>query len=154
MKRKFLINLLLSFGVTAVVAGVGSIFVSNGMQWMMGLVKPSEWVPNILIPIVWSVIYVATATTIYLWISRGNMPIHIVVLFIVNGVMNIVWCLLFFQLHLILVGLVAIIINLIVGIVLWIGVYRERRISAYILSIYPLWLCIATTLNLALWILN
>ncbi len=154
MKRNFFVNILLSFGIVALVAGVGTIFVSNGMDWMMGLSKPSEWIPNILIPIVWSVIYLSSAIIIYLWIRNDDMPLGTIILFLVNGILNVLWCLLFFQLQLIFVGLVAIIFNLIFAIVLWVRVNRESKIYSYILAIYPIWLCLATTLNLALWILN
>ena len=154
MKRNFFVNILIAFVPIVVVAVVGTLFVNNGMDWMTNLNKPSEWVPNFLIPIVWSVIYLSTAIIIYLWIRKNDMPVNIAILFLVNGILNILWCLLFFQLHLIFVGLVAIILNLIFAILLWVSVYRTKKIFAYILAIYPVWLCIATTLNLALWILN
>ena len=154
MKRNFFVNILIAFVPIVVVAVVGTLFVNNGMDWMTNLNKPSEWVPNFLIPIVWSVIYLSTAIIIYLWIRKNDMPVNIAILFLVNGILNILWCLLFFQLHLIFVGLVAIILNLIFAILLWVSVYRTRKTFAYILAIYPVWLCIATTLNLALWILN
>ena len=154
MRRNLFINLILSFGLVALVAGVGTIFVNNGMSWMMALTKPSEWVPNILIPIVWTVIYISAAVIIYLWISREDILVGTIVLFIINGVLNVLWCLVFFQLQMKLLGMVVIILNLIAAILLWVNIFREKKVYAYILSIYPIWLCIATTLNLALWILN
>ena len=73
---------------------------------------------------------------------------------IINGALNILWCLLFFTLKLTFVGNIAIIINLIAGIILWIAIWNEEKLYSYILAIYPVWLAIATTLNTALWILN
>ena len=52
------------------------------------------------------------------------------------------------------VGNIVIIINLILGIILLINIYKQKQLYGFNLSIYPVWLSIATTLNLALWILN
>ena len=45
-------------------------------------------------------------------------------------------------------------LNLILGFVLIVDILKYKPLFGYILSIYPIWLSIATTLNLALWILN
>jgi tryptophan-rich sensory protein len=47
-----------------------------------------------------------------------------------------------------------IILNLIASIVLWLDIYKYNKNYAYFVAIYPIWLSIATTLNLAIWILN
>jgi tryptophan-rich sensory protein len=62
--------------------------------------------------------------------------------------------LLFFTFKLILIGNITIILNLIFAILLTINIYKNQKYYAYILSIYPLWVSIATTLNTAIWILN
>jgi len=138
----------------ALVAGLGSLFVNLGMDWFNTLTKPSQFVPAFVFGIVWSVIYIAFAVVICLWIRKEKLPKSTFVLLIVNGVLNALWCLLFFTLHNTILGLVAIIFNLIVAIILWINMYRLKPIYAYITSIYPIWISLATCLNLALWILN
>ncbi len=137
-----------------IVAILGSIFVNLGMDWFNDLNKPSQWIPNILIPIVWTVIYIAFAIINYLWIKKSDIPRNIVILMIINGILNVVWCLVFFTLHLTFIGNIFIILNLIAGILLVVNIFREEKLYGLILSIYPIWLSIATSLNLALWILN
>ncbi len=136
------------------VAVLGSIFVNLGMDWFNGLSKPSQWIPNIVIPIVWSIIYLTTAVILVLWQNNQKMPLSTLILFIVNGVLNVLWCLTFFTLNLTFLGNIVIILNLIAGFWLVLDIAKTNKIYSYILTIYPVWLSIATTLNIALWILN
>ena len=137
-----------------VVAVLGSLFVNLGMDWFNSLNKPEQWIPNWIIPVVWTVIYVTFAIILLNWSNKEEIPKSTKVLLIVNGILNILWCLAFFTLNLTFVGNIVIILNLIAGILLWINIFNFKRVYSYILSIYPIWLSIATTLNLALWILN
>ena len=138
----------------AIVAILGSVFVGIGMKWFGGLTTPSQWIPNIVIPIVWTIIYITFGVVLSIWVSRGSLNRSVVVWLIINGVLNVLWCLLFFTLKLTFVGNVVIILNLIAGIVLFLQIYKYNRVYAIITSIYPIWLSLATSLNLALWILN
>ena len=137
-----------------VVAGLGSIFVNLGMIWFNALIKPSQWIPNIVIPIVWTIIYLTFAVILILWQTKYKIPGKTIVLLAVNGLLNILWCLVFFTLNLTFLGNIFIILNLVAGFWLWADIIRQKQIYGYILTIYPIWLSIATTLNLALWILN
>lgn len=154
MKRSLLVNLLLSFGLVLIVAGLGSLFVNLGMDWFSSLTTPTQWIPNIVIPIVWTVIYLTASIIIFIWISKENMLVSTIILFIVNGILNVLWCLSFFTLNQTIWGLVLIILNLIFGFLLILDINKAKSLYAKILLIYPIWLSIATSLNLALWILN
>ena len=137
-----------------VVAALGSLFVNLGMEWFNVLVKPSQWIPNWIIPVVWTVIYMIFAVVLLIWSNKEEIPTSTKALLIVNGVLNVLWCLVFFTLKLTFIGNIVIILNLIAGIALWINVFLYQKNYAYWVAIYPIWLSIATTLNLALWILN
>ena len=137
-----------------IVAGLGSIFVMIGTDWFGDLNKPSQWVPDFIIPIMWTIIYVSFAIILWRWTDKTKLPTKTKVLLIINGVLNVLWCLLFFTLKQTLGGNIAIILNLIFAILLWVDINKQEKIYSYILSIYPIWLCLATTLNTAIWILN
>lgn len=145
---------LLAVASVIIVAGLGSVFVNLGMDWFVGLIKPTQWIPNILIPIVWTVVYLLSAIILWVLIKNNNMSTYLFVLFVLNGVLNILWCLIFFTLHLTLLGNIVIIINLIFGWLLVIELFKYRNTLYNFLIIYPMWLSIATSLNLCLWILN
>lgn len=136
------------------VAVLGSVFVNLGMEWFNSLAKPSQWIPNIVIPIVWSVIYLLAIICNIILIKQEKINKTLLTRLILNGIFNILWCLVFFTLNLTFIGLITIIINLILGWFLWINLQKTEKLLAKILIIYPIWLSIATTLNLALWILN
>ena len=147
-------NILLSFGLVIVVAGLGTLFTQLGMDWFDTLIKPSEWIPNYVIPIVWTVIYLTAGIVLFMWLQHDTMDKSLATLFIINGVLNILWCLVFFTFNSLLLGLVVILINLVFAIYLVIQIDKYRPIYARALLIYPVWLLIATGLNLAVWILN
>lgn len=136
------------------VAVLGSIFVNLGMDWFNSLNKPSQWIPNWVIPVVWTIIYITFAVVLLKWTSKEELNKSTFALLVVNGILNILWCLVFFTLNLTFIGNIGIILNLIAGIALWVNIFLQKKNYAYFLSIYPIWLSIATTLNLALWILN
>ena len=137
-----------------VVASLGALFVNLGLDWFDGLVKPSRFVAGVAISIVWGIIYSTFAVVLCVWASKKDLPLSTIILLILNGALNVVWCLLFFTLNNTILGLIAIIVNLILAYILLINIYSRQKIYAYIFSIYPLWVSIATNLNLALWILN
>ena len=136
------------------VAGLGTLFVNIGMEWFNSLLKPTQWIPNFVIPIVWTIIYLAFAIILLVWLFRGRIPLPTIILLALNGIFNILWCLIFFTLKQTFLGNITIILNLILGVLLVVNIYRQKRVYGFILSIYPIWLSIATTLNLAMWILN
>lgn len=152
--KKVIIQTIISTLAIIFVAALGSVFVNLGIDWYDSLNKALQWPPNILIPIVWTVIYVSFGIINFLWIKGEKIPTKTLILMLVNGFLNILWCLVFFTLHLTFVGIIIIVLNLIAGILLWLDIFKDNKIYAYILSIYPIWLSVATTLNLALWILN
>lgn len=154
MKKNQIIAIIISTISIVAVAGFGTLFVNLGMDWFNSLNKPSQWIANIIIPIVWTVIYLSFAIINFLWIKKKGILRKAWILMIINGALNIVWCFLFFTLKLTFVGNIAIIINLIAGILLWIAIYKQEKLYSYILALYPIWLALATALNTALWILN
>ena len=144
------------YGVLPVVlvAVLGSIFVNIGLDWFDSLIKPDDWISNWIIPIVWTVIYTITSVGLYRILGRERLEKETMILFIINGILNVLWCLIFFTLEQKLLGLVVIILNLIASVLLLTNLNKNYKTFYYWLLIYPTWLSIATTLNLAVWILN
>jgi tryptophan-rich sensory protein len=136
------------------VAVLGSIFVNLGMDWFGSLETPDKFVPSFIIPVVWTVIYVVFAIVLCNWVGKENLEKSTVILLIINGVLNVLWCLLFFTFNNTLLGIVTIVLLLIAAWLLMVDIYAKKPVYALYTIIYPVWASIATTLNLALWILN
>lgn len=153
-KNKKISYVLIVLGV-AIVAGLGSLFVNLGMDWFSSLQIPSQFPPNFIIPIIWSVIYIIFVIVLCNWVSKqGGLPFLIKLLLIFNGIFNILWCLFFFTLNQTFGGLISIIILLILAYSLVINIFKYNKVYGYFTLLYPIWVSIATGLNLALWILN
>ena len=136
------------------VAVLGSVFVNLGMDWYATLIKPSIFIPDFIIPIMWSIIYISFTIVLCLWVSKGGIPIKTIVLLIINGILNILWCLLFFTLNNTLLGVISIVLLLIMSYFLVVNISKFKNLYFYMTAIYPIWVSLATTLNLSLWILN
>ncbi|MBP3431976.1 MAG: tryptophan-rich sensory protein [Clostridia bacterium] len=147
-------NVFIILGSIILVAGLGTLFAQLGMAWFEGLNKPREWIPSFVIPIVWTVIYLLFAYVLIKWQNRETLAKENIILLMINGVLNVLWCLVFFTLHQLFLGNVIIIINALFGLRLYFEICKVDAMNGLIISIYPIWLCIATTLNIALWILN
>ncbi len=147
-------KIIISIALIVLVAVLGSIFVAIGMPWFKSLVKPSQFVPSFIIPIVWTIIYVSFGAALFNWLKSENLPKSITALLIVNGILNVLWCLVFFTLKQTQLGNIVILINLYFGIYLIYAVSKYKKLYSIILTLYPIWLLIATSLNTALWILN
>ena len=147
-------NIIITVVSILAVAVLGTIFAQIGMGWFEGLIKPTEWIPSFIIPIVWTVIYLLFAYVLIKWQSRRPITKENIVLLAINGVLNVLWCLVFFTLNQLFLGNVVIIINALFGLRLYLEICKEDAMNGLIISLYPIWLCIATSLNTALWILN
>ncbi len=144
---------ILAVFLVILVAGLGTLFVVLGMDWFNSLAKPSQWIPNFVIPIVWTVIYSLVAVYLVVQIKNDKLDTKNVIIFAINGLLNVLWCLVFFTLNQTLLGLIVIVLNLIASIVLFVE-QEGKDILTKLLLIYPTWLSIATCLNLSSWILN
>lgn len=147
-------NIIITLVSIVLVAVVGTIFTQIGMNWFDGLIKPREWIPSFIIPIVWTVIYLLFAYVLVKWQQTTPLTKENIIILVINGVLNVLWCLVFFTLNQLLIGNIIIIINALFAIRLLFEISKERAMYGLILSIYPIWLCVATSFNTALWILN
>lgn len=152
-KKQKLLNLLWAFLSVAVVALIANLFSQRNSDWYNNLAKASEWPPAILFPIIWTLIYFLIGLSIYFMLNGGKMNKKMIILLVINGIVNILWCLLFFTLQTTIGGLVMILLNLVASILLVREIDKDKLLG-YLLVIYPLWVSFATMLNLAVWILN
>ncbi len=147
-------SIIISILCVLFVAILGSIFVNLGMDWFDTLTRPTQWIPNIVIPICWTIIYVLFAIILSLLFKTKRITTKIIILSIVNGILNILWCLVFFTLHQTLLGNIIIILNTFFGVLLQVQLDKTNIWYTKLMWIYPIWLFIATSLNNCLWILN
>jgi len=141
-----------------IVALAGRQFTSVGVStWYPSLIKPSFTPPGSFIGIIWTIIYILSAVSlIYFMNTSKGRPffIHIIGLYIVNGIINAAWSYIFFSMHLLGIAVInAALIGLTVLLII-ISVWRYSRFSGILLLPYFLWVCFATYLSYAIYRLN
>ena len=154
MKKENIIQYGIAVFSVLLVALLGWVFVDMGMDWFNGLQKPSEWIPDITFAIVWTVIYSTFIFYMIHLVRKEKDNKRVIWLLVINGVLNVLWCLIFFALNSLLGGLIVIVLNLIASVLLLKEICKTSELYSYILTVYPIWLSLATCLNLASWILN
>ncbi len=136
------------------VAAMGSVFVGLGIKWFGGLNVPSQFVPSWVIPIIWTIIYILAGVILVGLIKSDKLSKNLRILFVVNGILNVLWCLTFFALKQTQLGNIVIVINAYFACYLVYALSKTNKVYAAMFTIHPIWVCIASTLNTCLWILN
>ena len=144
--------LIASLVIVFAISLIGSLFTSGNTNssWYLEN-KPSFTPPNIVFPIVWSIIYFLIALSLYFtWIkAKKSEKMKVATIFGINLIANALWSYLFFGIKNPLLSFIDIIIILatIVGMIFVAG--RIDRKAGWLLVPYLIWVSFATILNLA-----
>lgn len=144
--------LIISLIVVAIVAFLGSLFTSQSVksEWYQSI-KPSITPPNFVFPIVWTILFFLIALALYFsWINAKNIKTKstIVLVFVINFILNVLWSAFFFGLRSPIIGFIDIIV-LWFSILAMILITRQiNRTAAWLLVPYLLWVTFAAILNL------
>lgn len=141
---KVLVYSALAVILTAV---IGSFFTKID-QWYEDI-KPAITPPNLVFPIVWTILFVLIGVSMYLSISQssGKLRKQIIVLFAINLSLNVLWSILFFTMHLPLPALIELLFLWASIIVLISITLKSSRAAAWLLLPYALWVMFAGVLN-------
>ncbi len=146
-----IIFLIINFGAL----GLGVLLMQNGPEtdWYLQLNKAPWTPPGWVFGAAWSTIMLCYSFyMMYLFVAQPNTKVKI--LFTVQFILNVSWNLVFFNQHLITLGLLFI---LALTAVVTIFLYDYRKIlglKSLLIVPYFLWLCIATSLNLYILLYN
>jgi len=154
MKLNYLIIPLCVF----LVAFLGNLLTTKGISgWYKTLKLPSIAPPGAIIGGVWTLIFILGMIAVLLfWNPKPVQNFEmIVILLIVNGILNILWSYLFFNLHLLGWPIVEmIILNLTtIALIILLGL-SGKIISGILLIPYFLWVTFATYLAYTIYLLN
>ncbi|MBR2860260.1 MAG: tryptophan-rich sensory protein [Clostridia bacterium] len=153
MKKKIIDSVLLSVLLTAITAGVAMLFVDTKSQWYLSLNQPSFQPPGWVFGVVWTILYCLYAASLSLAQIKA-VPEKTYISFLAQAVLNIGWCLFYFTLHLLFVGLGIIIAYLVCTYLTIRSVYPYSKTGALILLPQCLWLILAAVLNYTTILLN
>jgi len=143
--------------IVIVVSLLGSLATSSGMGWYNQLSSPRIAPPGGVIGLVWTILFMLIAVAVLVfWNSpaRGRNFYLTLGLLIANGLLNILWCVLFFTLHSPAGALVEIFVLNFTIVFLIALFWRSSLWSAILFIPYFLWVSFATYLNYLFWRLN
>ena len=140
-----------------ITASAASYFAETGRSWYKTINLP-DWTPSgSVMVLAWTIIFVLSSLSLLIiWnkhSSERNFKL-IIALFILNGILNVGWNVLFFshqQMGFAFLQAVLLISNLIILIFL---IWRFSPLAAYLLLPYSAWLLLSTVLTLNVWMLN
>lgn len=140
------------------VGGIGGAVTSPAIPaWYAGLTKPGWTPPNAAFPIVWTLLYLMMAVSLWrLWdkVPPSAARRTAIGLFLAQLALNAIWSPVFFGLHAIHAGLVIIAALVILLALALRAVFPLDRSAGWLLVPYLAWVCYASTLNAGIAVLN
>lgn len=143
-----------AWAVTVAVAG--GLLTEIG-PWYRALAKPSWQPPDLLFGPAWTVIFALSATAgVRAWEASRDAAERraVVAAFLVNGVLNVLWSLLFFKLRRPDWALIEVVPLLLSILALIVVCGRRSRVAGWLLAPYLAWVSFAAFLNLTIVRLN
>jgi tryptophan-rich sensory protein len=132
------------------VAFLGSLFTMATVHtnWYT-LIKPTVSPPNWVFPVVWSILFMLIAISLYLCMNRkrDRNKKKVLIIFSVNLFLNILWPFLFFYMKNPMLAYFEIIILWFSIILMMFFAYKTSRLAAYLLIPYFFWVSFANALN-------
>jgi tryptophan-rich sensory protein len=142
--------LIASFAIVFLVASIGSIFTSKSVNspWYNSI-KPAITPPNYVFPVVWTVLFILIALSLFFsWSESKNKDKgKIAAIFAINLILNALWSLLYFGLKNPLLAFIEMIFLWLSIIAMILALLKISKKSAYMLIPYLLWVSFAAVLN-------
>ena len=152
--KTLILNVAIALLSVAVVGVVGRLLTDTNSAWFRSLSKPTEFIPAAVFPIMWSVIYLCFAVALFLLLQHKQMDLFTLVTLLLTALFQWLWSLVYFRLHSLLLGLVMLVVLGALAVYLLVHLSKKDKLYVYLLTIYPMWLTVATFLNLSLWAIN
>ncbi len=124
--------------------------------WYAGLARPPLTPPNIVFPIMWSILYALIASAGYtIWrMPGGPERRRLLAMFAAYMALNWSWTFVFFSLHMMGLGLAWILALNALAIAVILRAAKARSPAALLMIPPTLWTCFAAYLNGGYWFLN
>lgn len=153
MKKKFLDSILLSVLVTLITAGLALLFTDTKSTWYVSLEKPAFQPPGWVFGVVWGIVYTLYGVSLT-FAQLKNADKKNYILYGLQAVFNVLWCLFFFTLYMPYTSLAIIILYLVSTYLAIRNLYHYSKIASLILIPQAVWLMLATVLNYSIIYLN
>jgi len=145
--RKKTMRIALAIAFTMAYPALSWYFSSTAMEWYKTLELPAFMPPAVLFPIVWGALYILLALSFALYIAGENHSTGTVLLYILNGVLNPLWALVFFRHHNLFGAFFLLIGIFSLAVLIYKRTLEQNKTAAILLLPYILWLAFVLYLN-------
>lgn len=149
--KAFLVFLIINFGSL----GLGVLLMGNGpiSDWYTSMNQAPWTPPNWVFGAAWT--FIMLCFSIYMALLYLKQPSKKVMsLFAIQFVLNIAWNFVFFNQHLISIGLVIIVALTFIITAILVTYLKVMKVKSLLILPYFIWICIATSLNLYILLYN
>ena len=145
---KFYIRLAIFLIINFAALGIGAFLMNNGPQtsWYAGLEKAPWTPPGWVFGFAWTTVMICFSIYMAKLTSKTNIK-SILILFAVQFVLNVSWNYVFFNQHMIALGMINLV--LLLTLITYITFTYKSQLKIYTIFIMPylLWLIVASSLN-------
>ena len=139
--------------IPVIIGGIVGILISNYIDYD-SLIKPFLAPPNILFPIMWTILYILMGISYGILKSKNLLNSEIKWIYYLQLFVNAMWSIIFFIWKWRFLAFLWIILLDVLVIILIIKFYQKNKISGLLQIPYLLWTLFASYLNLSIYLLN
>ena len=141
----YIYSLLISYAVS----GIGSVFSTKGLPWYYSHIKRPAWTPSgKIIGSVWTVLFALIGIAGgMLWNLHSADAKSLIILFVINGLLNIGWSYIFFYKHRINAAVVVSVLLELSVLSIIFGAFKVYTLAGVLLLPYASWVLFATYLS-------
>lgn len=143
----------MGISIAALTGLLSNLFVNADSEWFMSLIKPEFYPPNMVFMIAWIIIYILTAIVIARVINN-KLPKVTLILIIVQCVLQILWCLVFFTLEMPVTGLLILIALVVINVIINYQLNNKDELAGWLYFLIFSWIVYACMLNYSIVMLN
>ena len=146
----------ISIAIALVVGGLSALFTNMGMHNYRLVEKPALTPPEIVFPIVWSILYTFMGVSAArVWIAyEGKGRSGGLLIYLIQLIVNFFWSVFFFNLQFYGLSFFWLLFLWVLVLIMIISFSKTDKIAAYLQIPYLLWLTFAGYLNFMVWVLN
>lgn len=142
--------------ITGAVGGLSALLTNMGMESYKAAEKPPLTPPDIVFPIVWSILFTLMAiSAARVWLTdNSRMRNRSMLLYALQLFFNFVWSVLFFNFEAYGFAFLWLIVLWVLILLMIIQFYKSDKIAGLLQIPYLLWVSFAGYLNYMVWMLN
>lgn len=142
------------YSLLPIIGGAIVGLITSGYMDYSDMVKPPLSPPEIVFPIVWTILYILMGTSYFLATKDNEDNKELDQIYLLQLLVNFLWPIIFFVLGMYFTAFLWIVLLIILVVAMIKELFKNNKISGYLQIPYLIWLLFATYLNLGITLLN